>query len=350
MEINELLKIAYDLDASDLHLAVGSSPLIRKNGVLLPLNYPKLMPVDTLKFAYSILSDEQREELGKEGEIDISYSLPRVSRYRINIFKQRGVIGFAIRLVPITIKNMQELGLPETVSNVIRKSRGLILVTGPTGSGKSTTLAAMIDQINSETSSHIITIEDPIEYLHQHKKSIVNQREVGSDTRSFARSLRAALRQDPDVIQVGEMRDLETISTAITAAETGHLVLATLHTSDTSQALDRIIDVFPPGQQQQLRVQIASTIQGIIAQQLVPKADGTGRIVALEILIATSAIRNLIREGKNHQIVSAIQTGGKWGMQTMDSCLINLYQKGLITYEDAVTKAINPETVKNYCL
>jgi len=347
MEINELLKTACDLKASDLHLTINSPPLVRKNGVLVALEYPKLTPADTAKFADAILDEKQKRQFREEGEIDLSYSIPQVSRFRINIFKQRGAVGLAIRIVPIEIKSIKELGLPKIVSDLARKNKGLVLITGPAGSGKSTTLAAMIDQINSETSKHIITIEDPIEHLHHHKNSIVNQREVGSDTKSFSSSLRAALRQDPDVILVGEMRDLETIAIAVTAAETGHLVLATLHTPDTIQAIDRIIDVFPPGQQQQIRVQLAATIQGIIAQQLIPRADGTGRILAVEILIATPAIRNLIREGKNYQIISSLQTGCKYGMQTIDSCLLSFYQKGLISYEEVVARTNNPETLNN---
>jgi len=276
------------------------------------------------------MAGEKWELLRERGEIDLAYSLPGVSRFRVNVFHQRGSVGAAIRLIPRNIPDLERLGLPPVVAELAERQHGLVLVTGPTGSGKSTTLAAMVDRINRERSCHIITLEDPIEYLHQHRRSIVNQREVGADTRSFASALRAALRQDPDVILVGEMRDLETIATAITAAETGHLVLATLHTSSAVQSIDRIIDVFPSHQQGQVRIQLADTLEGVITQQLWLRADRTGRVAAVEVLAATPAVKNLIREGKTHQIISSIQTGGRYGMQTMEMALRQLVARGII--------------------
>jgi twitching motility protein PilT len=284
----------------------------------------------------------------ERGEFDFSYSSPGRGRYRVNAYRQRGSLGMALRIIPHEIPSMQQLGLPPVLSDLARLPRGLILVTGPTGSGKSTTLATMIDQINKERKVHILTLEDPIEYLHSHKRSIVNQREIGSDSRSFTSALRGALREDPDVILVGEMRDLDTISIAITAAETGHLVLSTLHTLGSAKTIDRIIDVFPPHQQQQVRVQLSSVIQAVVSQQLLPKADGKGRVAAHEIMISTPAIRNLIREDKVHQIDTAIQTGGKFRMHTMDSSLVNLYNRGLISRDVALTQSINHEEMKKY--
>ncbi|GAW94129.1 type IV pilus twitching motility protein PilT [Calderihabitans maritimus] len=339
MKIDEILRMAVDQKASDIHLTVGLPPVFRCNGDLIPQqSFDPLQYEDTLKMAREILSEKQHQEFMEKGELDLAYSLRGVGRFRVNVYRQRGSVGLAIRIINNQIKSLDELGLPPVLKELARKSKGLVLVTGPTGSGKSTTLAAMIDLINRERRCHIITLEDPIEYMHQHQKSIINQREIGSDTRSFADALRAALRQDPDVLLVGEMRDLETIATAITAAETGHLVLATLHTSSAPQTIDRIIDVFPPHQQQQVRIQLAETLQGVVAQQLVPRADGLGRVVAVEVLVATPAVRNLIREGKTHQILSAIQTGGKYGMQSMDSALKKLYQQGLITAEDMMAR------------
>jgi twitching motility protein PilT len=294
------------------------------------------------------MNDEQYQQLMERGEFDFSYSSPGRGRYRVNAYRQRGSLGMALRIIPLEIPSMQQLGLPPVLSDLARLPRGLILVTGPTGSGKSTTLATMIDQINKERKVHILTLEDPIEYLHSHKRSIVNQREIGSDSRSFTSALRGALREDPDVILVGEMRDLDTISIAITAAETGHLVLSTLHTLGSAKTIDRIIDVFPPHQQQQVRVQLSSVIQAVVSQQLLPKADGKGRVAAHEIMISTPAIRNLIREDKVHQIDTAIQTGGKFRMHTMDSSLVNLYNRGLISRDVALTQSINHEEMKKY--
>ncbi|MDH7577841.1 MAG: type IV pilus twitching motility protein PilT [Bacillota bacterium] len=336
MDSLELLRLTARRGASDLHLTVGIPPILRLNGRLCPLEFPPLTVLETEKITRSLLTEEQWKRFTSEGEIDLAYSLPGVSRFRVNAYRQRGSCALAIRVVPTKVPAFEELGLPEVVKNLARRPRGLILVTGPTGSGKTTTLAAMIDLINNETHCHIITLEDPIEYIHQHRKSIVNQREIGADTGSFANGLRAALRQDPDVILVGEMRDLETISTAITAAETGHLVLSTLHTVDATQTVDRIIDVFPPHQQQQIRIQLAATLQGILAQQLIPRIDGRGRVLGLEIMVVTPAIRNLIREGKTHQLISTIQTGGKYGMQTLESSLRRLYEAGLIKREDVL--------------
>ena len=295
-----------------------------------------------------VLDERQFKELNEKGELDTSFSKAGIGRFRVNAFKQRGSYGMAIRVIPLRIPTMDELGLPKVAKELARKPRGLILVTGPTGSGKSTTLASMVDLINSERSCHILTLEDPIEYLHKHNKSIVNQREIGIDSISFSNALRAALRQDPDVILVGEMRDLETISITLTAAETGHLVLSTLHTLGASKTIDRIIDVFPPHQQQQIRIQLSSVIQGIISQQLLLTKDQSSRVAAFEVMIATSAIKNLIREEKTYQIDTAIQTGSKYGMQTMDSDLLNLYKKGSISRETVLSQAINQDMVRRY--
>ncbi|HUG87653.1 MAG TPA: type IV pilus twitching motility protein PilT [Actinomycetota bacterium] len=325
--------------ASDLHLTAGTPPTIRVNGALVRLDeYPALHPEQLQRMIYSILSQKQREKFEAEMELDTSYALPGKSRFRVNVYYQRGAIGGAFRMIPYEIKSVEELGLPRQVEMFARTPRGMVLVTGPTGSGKSTTLATLVDVVNQERDSHIMTVEDPIEFLHRHKRAMVNQREVGQDTLGFAQALKHVLRQDPDVILVGEMRDLETIQTALTAAETGHLVFATLHTQDAPQTIDRIIDVFPPFQQQQIRVQLAATLQGVVTQQLLPTADGQGRAVAAEILIATPAVRNLIREAKIHQIYSAMQAGGKLGMQTMDAALAQLVRSGSITHETAVSQ------------
>ena len=340
-EIIALLKDAVGKKASDIHLTVGVPPVLRLNGSLERYGDEALKPEDTAA-VFQQLADEDKQVWFKEkGEVDFSYAISRVSRFRINAFRQRGSVAIAIRVVNEDVPTIEKLGLPEVVSQLARKPRGLILVTGPTGSGKSTTLASMINLINQERSCHIITLEDPIEYLHRHGKSIINQREVHADTLSFSNALRAALREDPDVILVGEMRDIETISTAITAAETGHLVLATLHTSDAAQTIDRIIDVFPPHQQQQIKVQLSLTLQGIVAQQLLPKRDGSGRQAAFEVLVATPAVRNLIREGKTHQLHSIIQTGGKNGMQAMDLSLRDMVLRNEVTFEEALMRAID---------
>jgi len=344
-DIDELLRKSVKVSASDLHITVGMPPIMRVNGELTKEDMPPLTPGDTEEMARHLLSEDQWSKFEKEGEIDFSYGIKQVGRFRVNCFRQRGTVAIVLRVINHKAPTLDELGFPQIVKDFANKPKGLVLVTGPTGSGKSTTLAAMINMINQEKKCHIITIEDPIEYLHSHGKSIVNQREVGSDTKSFAVALRSALREDPDVILVGEMRDLESIAIAITAAETGHLVLATLHTVDAPQTVDRIIDVFPPHQQQQIRVQLANTLVGIIAQQLIPRRQGDGRVAALEIMAATPAARNLIREGKVAQLYSVMQTGGKFGMQTMDTSLRNLYQQGVISKEEAVNRAADKDAM-----
>ena len=324
---------------SDLHLTANLPPMVRVNGELKPLKgYRKLFPKDLQEIIYSMLTQRQREQFEEELELDISYSLPGRARFRVNIFQQRDALGAVMRLIPYEIKSCEQLGLPPVVSEFSRLRRGLVLVTGITGSGKSTTLAALLDIVNKERAEHIMTVEDPIEFLHRHKKAVVNQREVGTDTQGFAPALKHVLRQDPDVILVGEMRDLETISTALTAAETGHLVFATLHTQDAPQSVDRVIDVFPPHQQQQIRIQLAGTLAGVVSQQLVPTADGKGRIAAVEVLVATSAVQNLIREGKTHQIYTSIQVGGQHGMQSMDAHLSELVKSRKVPYEAALER------------
>ncbi len=330
MEILEILKTAIEMGASDVHITVASPPIMRVNGKLILMNDSKLLPEDTNRIIMQMLTEEQVVLFDKRGELDFSYSNPGLGRFRVNVYKQRGSYSMALRIVALTIPTMDALKLPQVLKELAMKQRGLILVTGPTGSGKSTTLASMIDYMNHERNEHIMTIEDPIEYLHKHDKSVINQREIGNDSQSFANALRAALRQDPDIILVGEMRDLETISTAITAAETGHLVLSTLHTIGAAKTIDRIIDVFPPHQQQQIRIQLASVLEAVISQQILPKADGSGRVAAFEIMVANAAIRNLIREGKTHQMQTVIQTGSNIGMQTMDASLLDLYNKRLI--------------------
>ncbi len=348
MYIDEIVSEGVRRIASDIHLTVGIPPTFRINGDLVPYGDQKLSMEDTEDLVRQTLDDSHFQTLIEKGEVDLSYSSPGMGRFRVNAFLQRGSYGMALRIIPLEIPTMQQLGLPPVLGDLTRLPRGLILVTGPTGSGKSTTLATMIDMINKDRKCHILTLEDPLEYLHKHNRSIVNQREIGSDSKSFAAALRGALRQDPDVILVGEMRDLDTISIAITAAETGHLVLSTLHTLGSAKTIDRVIDVFPPYQQQQVRVQLSSVIQAVISQQLLPKADGKGRVAAHEIMIATPAIRNLIREDKIHQIDTVIQTGSKYRMQTMDSSLIDLYNRGLIKKEVAITQAINQEDIKKY--
>jgi len=312
------------------------------------MDVPALMPKDTNDLVQQLLTEKQFMELQSQGELDLSFSNPGLGRFRVNVYKQRGSYGIALRVVSLNIPTMEELGLPPVIRDLASRIRGLILVTGPTGSGKTTSLAAIIDYINKTRKCHIMTLEDPIEYLHKHNQSIVNQREIGNDSHSFAKALRAALRQDPDVILVGEMRDLETIGTALTAAETGHLVLSTLHTLGTAKTIDRIIDVFPSNQQSQIRIQLASVIEGVISQQLISRADGEGRIVALETMVATPAIRNLVREGKTFQINTSIQTGSKYGMQTMDNSLKDLYINGKITKESALSSAIDREMMERY--
>ncbi|MGQ9732384.1 MAG: type IV pilus twitching motility protein PilT [Candidatus Zipacnadales bacterium] len=346
VHIDELLEIVVEHNASDLHLAVGLPPIIRVDGALRKTRYEPLEPQVAQRMIYDILLDEQIERFETDLELDCAYSLQKIARFRVNVFRDRGTVAAALRLIPNRIPTIQELGLPPVVEDLSRRPRGLFLVTGPTGSGKSTTLAAMIDQINRERSEHIITIEDPIEYLHTHKKSVINQRELGQDTHSFQAALRVALREDPDVLLVGEMRDLETIRLAITCAETGHLVMATLHTNNAAESVDRMIDVFPPEQQEQIRVQLANNLLAVLSQQLLPRAGQPGRIAAIEVMIATSAIRNLIRENKAFQITSIIQTSGEYGMQTMDQALRDLYQQSMITYEMAMQRAQNQEELK----
>ncbi len=346
VHLDDLLRKSVERDASDMHLVVGVPPILRVDGQLTAMNYARVTPQDSQRIIYDIMTDEQIQKFETNLELDFSYSLAKVARFRVNVYKDNGTIAAAFRKIPQKIPTMRDLGLPLILEELTKKKRGLVLVTGPTGSGKSTTLAAMINQINTERSEHIITIEDPIEYLHTHKYSIINQREVGQDTRSFNNALRSALREDPDVVLVGEMRDLETIQIAITTAETGHLVFATLHTNNAAQTVDRMVDVFPPGQQEQIRFQLSNNLEAVICQQLLPRAGMPGRVCAMEIMICTPAIRNLIRENKAHQIPSAIQTGANVGMQSMDQHLRDLYQKGIITYELALERAMNPDELK----
>jgi twitching motility protein PilT len=349
MDIIDVMKdISKDQAISDLHLTAKNKPVIRYNGQLKSYkSYPKKLELKEIEeIAKELMNQDQWNHFIEYGEVDFSYGIPGYCRFRVNAFKQRGSISMALRIIPQDIPTIEELGLPDILKKLAMQRKGLVLCTGPTGSGKSTTLASMIDVINNNKNAHVITLEDPIEYLHSHNNSIVHQREVGSDTKSFANGLRAALRQDPDIILVGEMRDLETISIALEASETGHLVLATLHTNDAPSTVERIIDVFPAHQQQQVRIQLSSAISGIISQQLLPRKDGESRVAALEILIATSAVRNIIREGKTHQLVSAMQTGSKYGMILMNNYLIDLYQKGLIEYEEAIRRAEDPKYVK----
>ncbi len=346
LHIDELLHTVVEKNCSDLHICTDSEPIIREDGQLKKLNYAKFNPQQTQRMMYEIVSDDQITKFETTLELDFSYQLPRKARFRVNMYRDRGAIAAAFRLISNRIPTCQELNLPPVLEKLAEKPRGLILVTGPTGSGKSTSLAAMINHINMNFSHHIITIEDPIEYLHVHKNSIINQRELGSDTLSFSNALRACLREDPDVILVGEMRDTETIALAITAAETGHLVFATLHTNNAAESIDRIIDVFPPGQQEQIRVQLSNNIVAIIAQQLLPRSSGPGRIPANEIMVASPAIRNLIRENKTHQIPSIIQTSAASNMVSMDQCLRDLYMKGLITLDEALARCMNVEELK----
>lgn len=346
IHLDELLEICLERNASDLHIAVGIPPIIRMDGQLIPTPYESCTALDTQQMMYAILTDEQIQKFENTWELDFSYSLQKKARFRVNIFRDKGSIAAALRLIPTRIPTLQELGMPPIIEKLTHTKRGLILVTGPTGSGKSTTLASMINHVNLNRSEHIITIEDPIEYLHSHKMSVINQRELGMDTKSFPNALRASLREDPDIILVGEMRDLDTMQLAISAAETGHLVFGTLHTNSAASSVDRIVDGFPPGQQAQVRLQLSNNIQAIIAQQLIPKASGSGRVAVQEIMIATSAIRNLIREAKAHQITSTIQTSAGVGMITTDQALRDAYLRGTITYESALSRAQNVEELK----
>jgi twitching motility protein PilT len=347
LHINDLLDLVLQYRGSDLHLTSGSPPVVRVHGDLLPLTHlPMLNGSQIRQMVFSILTQKQREKFEAELELDTSYALPGKGRFRVNVFVQRDSVGCVMRVIPYEIVDFDVLGIPPAAKTWAYLPRGLVLVTGPTGSGKSTTLASLLDIVNRERAVHIMTVEDPIEFLHHHKRAIVNQREVGEDTHSFASALKHVLRQDPDVILVGEMRDLETISTALTAAETGHLVFATLHTQDAPQSIDRVIDVFPAHQQQQVRVQLAASLQGICTQQLLPTADGQGRAVACEVLVATPAIRNLIREGKVHQIYSMLQAGGKYGMVTMDMSLAYLVRTGRISLDMALERCANEEDLR----
>ena len=345
LTIDELLLKAKEEHASDLHITVGVPPKLRIYGKLKNMDYPKLLPADIEALVNSFITPKQKAILDEKGQADFSYSIANLGRYRVNAYKQRGSYALAFRLVSTNAPSPEELGLSPSVVDLANRQRGLVLVTGPTGSGKSTTLASLIDVINNSREAHVITLEDPIEYLHNHKLAMVNQREIGIDSNSYADALRAALREDPDVILVGEMRDLETISIAITAAETGHLVFSTLHTIGAASTIDRIIDVFPPHQQQQIRIQLSMVVESVISQQLLPTAHKAGRVAAFEVMHANPAIRNLIREGKTFQISSVIQTNKKNGMQTMDDALIELYYQGKISYDDAYNYAQNQSYV-----
>jgi twitching motility protein PilT len=345
--LNALLKSMVEQGGSDLHITTNSPPLVRVDGVLKPLNLPPMTPSETKQLAYSILTDNQKHRLEENLELDFSFGIKGLARFRANVFHQRGAIAAAFRQIPYEIRGFRELGLPPIIEKICEKPRGLVLVTGPTGSGKSTTLAAMIDKINRERAEHIVTIEDPVEYLHSHKRCIVNQREVHADTHSFSNALRAALRQDPDVVLIGELRDLETIEAALTISETGHLVLGTLHTNSAVQSINRILDAFPPHHQQQIRAQLSFVLQGVVTQTLVPNADGPGRAMAMEIMIPNAAIKNLIREDKVHQIYSVMQTGqATSGMQTMNQSLFNLYSRRLITRDDALGRSMEPDELE----
>ncbi|WP_312814502.1 type IV pilus twitching motility protein PilT [Sedimentibacter sp.] len=345
MNINDMLCKLIEMNGSDLHITVGCAPIYRVNGVLINTGTEKLTPDDTESLVRQVTNGEQLKEINDIGDFDMSYAIQSLGRFRINIFKQRGSYSIAIRAVRMEIPTLKEINMPEILYDFTQRQRGLILVTGPTGSGKSTTLASMINIINSERKHHIITLEDPIEYLHKHNKSIVNQREYRSDFKSFASGLRSCMRQDPDVILLGEMRDLETMEMALTAAETGHLVFSTLHTTGAAKTIDRIIDVFPPHQQQQVTVQLANVLEGVISQQLVLNMDEKERLAAVEIMVTTPAIRNLIREKKTHQIQNQIQTGSKFGMQTMDSSLLNLYNEKKISRQTLLKSAIDLDYV-----
>lgn len=349
MHINDILKVASERKASDVHIKVGSHPIIRVDGQLVPLvEFKRLMQEDTIAMAFSMMSSQQKEKFKQFLEIDIAYSVPGLGRFRCNIFQQRGSVGLVLRLIPARILTIRDLLLPPVLERIAMEERGLVLVTGTTGSGKSTTLAAMIDHINANRNVHIVTIEDPIEFLHRDKKSIVNQREVDVDTRSFAVALRSALRQDPDVILVGEMRDFETIETALLAAETGHLVFSTLHTLDATETINRVIAVFPPHQQKQIRIQLAAVLKAILSMRLLPRADGLGRVPAVEVLISTAYIRDCIEQKEKTKLVrDAIAAGtSQYGMQTFDQSLYGLYKQGLITLEEALRRATNPDELR----
>ena len=344
--IEQIMGCAKDAGASDVHITVGISPKMRVNGKLMVMPFPVLLPVDTKRICDSMMNDKQKEHFEEKGEWDFSYSIPQMGRYRVNAFRQRGSVAMVLRIVGTIVPTPESLSLPPSVIDLYKMKRGLVLVTGPTGSGKSTTLASLVGKINMDLDTHIITLEDPIEYLHRHARSIVNQREIGIDATSYDLALRSALREDPDVILVGEMRDLETISTAITAAETGHLVLSTLHTIGAAATIERIIDVFPPHQQEQIRTQLANVLVSVVSQQLVPTVNKRGRVAAFEVMHATPAIRNLIRENKTHQIATSIQTSRRLGMITMDDALVELYMKGKIDRNEALNFAQDKNTMQ----
>jgi twitching motility protein PilT len=346
--LHQLLKAMVEKGASDLHVTTASPPQLRIDGSLVPLKTPPLTPVETKQLCYSILTDSQKHKFEEESELDLSFGVKGLSRFRANIFMQRGAVAGAFRTIPFKILTFQELGLPPIVTELAKKPRGLVLVTGPTGSGKSTTLASIIDKINTDRHEHIITIEDPIEYLHPHKNCVVNQREVGADTQSFKKALKYILRQDPDVVLVGEMRDLETIEAALVISETGHLAFATLHTNSAVQTINRILDVFPPYQQPQVRAQLSFVLEGVLTQNLLPRAGGPGRVLIIEVMVPNPAIRNLIREDKIHQVYSQMQVGqAKFGMQTFNQSLAAAFSRRLITLEDAMGRSPDPEELKN---
>jgi twitching motility protein PilT len=345
--IEELLQIMVQRGGSDLHITAGAPPKVRVDGSLVSTEHEVLAPDMTKKIVYSVLTSEQIAKFERDLELDLSFGIDGLGRFRTNVFQQRGAVGAVFRIIPYAIQSFEELGLPrETCESFCALPKGLVLVTGATGSGKSTTLAAMIDHINQHRCEHVITIEDPIEYLHRNKNCLFNQREVGSDTRSFANALRSVLREDPDVILIGEMRDLETIELALILAETGHLTFATLHTSDTVQTINRIVDVFPSHQQQQVRTQLSFVLQGVLCQSLIPRANGRGRVLAAEVMVANQAIRSCIRENKAHQIYSLIQTGGKYGMRTGNQALFELYESGAISFDEAMARTTDPEDLK----
>ncbi|MEO8195417.1 MAG: type IV pilus twitching motility protein PilT [Thermoanaerobaculia bacterium] len=345
--LNQMLKTMVEQGGSDLHITTNSPPQVRIDGVLKPLNLPPLTPTETKQIAYSILTDNQKHRLEEDLELDFSFGIKGLARFRANVFHQRGAIAAAFRQIPYEIRSFRELGLPAVVEKICEKPRGLVLVTGPTGSGKSTTLAAMLDKVNRERAEHIVTIEDPVEYLHSHKKCIVNQRELHADTHSFANALRSALRQDPDVVLIGEVRDFETVESALRIAETGHLTFATLHTNSAAQTINRIVDIFPAHQQGQIRVQLSFVLEGILCQSLLPRATGKGRALAMEILVPNAAIRNLIREDKVHQIYGMMQTGqAKYGMQTFNQALAALYFKRMISLQVALNRSSYPEELQ----
>jgi twitching motility protein PilT len=346
--LDELLAMAAERQASDVHLTANLPPMLRIDGHLRPMNFDRMEPSQGQRLIYSILTDHQISEFEQKHELDFSHGIAKVGRFRVNVYMQRGSVGAAFRLIPRRIPTFEQLGLPVVVRKLAGRTSGLILITGPTGSGKSTTLAAILDHINQTRDCHVITIEDPIEYLHRHQRAMINQRELGSDTFGWAAALRSALREDPDVVLIGEMRDLETIDNALKIAETGHLVLGTLHTRNAPQSIDRIIDVFPPHQQEQIRVLLASSLEAVIAQQLLPKISGVGRMAAVEVMIVTTGIRNLIREGKTHQIYSMVETGGEEGMQTMDHALAQLTRSGQVAENEAVARSIDQDNFRRW--